>query len=411
MAAAQETLSVTEALARIRAAVAPLPAHGKLTAGGVGQVLAADVVARMDNPSFDNSAMDGVAVRAADLEEATEAAPVRLPVAGRIAAGAAPGAVLAPGQAVEIMTGAPLPDGADAIVPFEETEIADGHVTLRAAAAPDQFIRRRGSDLAEGRLLLSAGMRLTAQHLLPLSAQGVAQVSVINRPRVALIATGDEIVTDLGQALRPGQVYDSSGAHMMAALPAHGAVAQYAGSVGDDVDAFQARLDEVLAAGADVVVSTGAVSAGRFDFVATALEARGAEILFHSVWLRPGKPNLFARLPDGQLYFGLPGNPSSAAAGLRVFVGEALRALQGLPTEMPRRGVLTNGFKKRPPFTHYLKGALDQSDGRCRVTILPGQESYRLAPMLTQDVWVVLPGEVEIVAPGDQVAWLPLLPS
>jgi molybdopterin molybdotransferase len=270
--------------------------------------------------------------------------------------------------------------------------------------AAGENVRTAGSDVPAGETVLAAGTVLGPQHLMLLAALGVARVAVAERPRVAALCTGRELVDDPATSLAPGQIRNSNGPFLAERLPRAGAELVHIETVGDEVDAFLAAFARARAAGARVVVSTGAVSMGRYDFVPQALERLGAEAIFHKVAIRPGKPLLFARLPDGTLFFGLPGNPVAVAVGLRFFVEPALRAMLGLPREAPWRVPLANDYAKKPRLRFHLKArvALD-AQGRLAAHVLPGQESYRIRPLAEANAWVVVPVEATGLPAGTLV--------
>ncbi|WP_434025777.1 molybdopterin molybdotransferase MoeA [[Pseudomonas] boreopolis] len=394
-----------EALAIVRRAAPRMPAESLAPAEAQGRVLAEPVVSGAWLPPFDNAAMDGFALQARGL---VVPAGTELRVDGRQAAGDRGRA--ATGGAWEIMTGAQLPDGLDTVVPVERVQVlaqtgaGPGTIRLLDPATPGQHLRRRGEDVAAGSTVIDAGTRVLAPQLMLLAALGVAQVAARRRPRVAVIATGRELVADPAAALQPGQIRDSNRPFLVAQLQAAGADVAWHGVVDDDAPAFQRILDRVLALGVDLVVSTGAVSMGHYDFVPEALRARRARIGFHKVAIRPGKPLLFAELDEGPLFFGLPGNPVASAVGSRFFVEPALREMLGLPAETPLRARLEGRVGKREGLRFYARAHLRCDDGgQLRVGVLPGQESFRLMPMLAANAWAALPEGVAEAAEGDCV--------
>jgi molybdopterin molybdotransferase len=371
----------------------------------LGRVLAQAVTSPDALPPFDNSAMDGFALHAGGR---TLAAGSAFDVRGSQAAGDA--RIDAGGGAWEIMTGARLPEGLDTVVPVEQVELLDEtpaprrRIRLRTDVATGQHIRLRGSDVALDAPVLAAGERLLPQHLMLLAALGVAEVAVARKPRVAVIATGRELVDDPAQPLASGEIRNCNAPFLAARLIAAGAEVVFRRTVGDAPEAFRAALSEALQAGAEVVLSTGAVSMGRYDFVPDTLRSLDARVHFHKVRIRPGKPLLFAKLASGALYFGLPGNPVSAAVGLRFFVEPALRATLGLAAERPLRVPLAEAYAKRAPLRFHLKARLDSDgEGRLRAHVLPGQESFRILPLLASNAWVVLPEHVDAFAAGTLV--------
>jgi len=398
-------IAYSEALQHLMEAAAPLPAERLALHEAAGRILATDIISGQSLPPFDNSAMDGFALRVngTPFESDTEFVVQGWQAAGDAGAEGGDGAW-------EIMTGARMPFGLDTVVPIENVEILASEqgrptrIALKSGVKPGQNVRLRGQDVEEGERVLQAGQALDINARTLLHAIGVAEVAVVARPKVAVIATGKELVTEAAQALESGQIRDSNRPYLIARLQAAGAEVVWQGTVGDDVAAFDAVLDDTLAAGANVLISTGAVSAGRYDFIPDALRARGARIVFHKVAIRPGKPLLFAVLPDGALYFGLPGNPVSAAVGQRFFVEPVLRRLLGLAAEPLLQLPLQADVRKPPGLRFHARARVDvDAQGRLSARVLSGQESFRLKSMLQANAWVVLEGEGDLVAAGTPV--------
>ncbi len=370
----------------------------------MGRVLAAPVFSPQALPSFNNAALDGYALPAGDFPVGTEFA-----VEGRQAAGER-GTEASPDTAWEVTTGACIPGVLSTVVPVEQVEVVShdpagepARIRLRASARHAQHVRCIGEDVAAGQAVLDATTWLRAPQLMLLSALGVVTATVARRPKVAVISTGQELVDDPAQALREAQIRNANRPYLCARVAAAGAELVRADTVDDDVENWRAALRRALDAGAEVIVTTGGVSMGRHDFVPAALAEQGAQILFHKVAIRPGKPVLFARLPNGTLYFGLPGNPVACAVGFRFFVETALRAMLGMPAETPCWLPLSSATRNhRPAFRHYLKGrvALD-GGGRCVVSALPGQESFRILPLAQANAWLVLPEGQDAFQAGD----------
>lgn len=402
-------MRVDQALGEILARCAPLPAQAVPLAALSGRVLAEPVLAPCDLPGFDNAAMDGYAL-ALGSEGASGGS--EFAVAGEQAAGD-PALARA---ACAIMTGARLPEGLDTVVPVEDTRAlasdAGGRpsrIVLEAAARPGQHVRRAGEDIGRGAPALPAGTLIRPAQLMLLAALGMAGAAVRRQAAVAVLCTGRELVDDPAVVLASGQIRNSNGPYLRSALATAGArVLPGPASLPDDPDVFRAALEAALAAGADLVVSTGAVSMGRYDFIPDVLAALPAQTVFHRVRMRPGKPLLFAVLPGGALFFGLPGNPVSSAVGLRFFVQPALRALAGLPPERPLQARLRHEVRKKPGLTLFQKARVAQrEDGALSVELLPGQESFRIAPLARANAWAVLPEDGELLAAGTAVAVLP----
>ncbi|WP_181444055.1 gephyrin-like molybdotransferase Glp [Pseudoxanthomonas sp. z9] len=386
-----------EALALLLRDAAPLDAESLAAFDGAGRVLAADVHSPAPLPRFDNAAMDGFALA---LGDATGEAGTEWPVLGSTAAGdaaARPDGTARQG-AWEIMTGAVMPDGLDSVVPVERVDALGGdegappaRIRLREPVRAGANVRRRGEDIAEGARVLAKSERLDPARIMLLAALGIERVPLVRRPRVALIATGRELAEG-GEAGEGAWIHDSNTPFLRLRLHAAGAEMVACERVGDDPAGFAAALDRVLAHQPDLVISTGAVSRGRFDFVPDSLRARGAELRFHGVAIRPGKPLLCARLREGPLHVGLPGNPASCAVGLRFFVEPLLRAMLGLPRERPTRLPLAAPVHARANLRTHLHAMLESDgEGRLAVHPLPRQESFRLAPFLSSQAWLVLP--------------------
>lgn len=389
------------ALEKILAACTPLPAETVATRDALGRITARPVTSAVNLPPFHNSAMDGFALSGGD---APLAAGSEWPITGEQAAG--DDESHADGGAWAIMTGARLPDGLDRVIPIERTEALENppRVRLNAELSRWQNVRHAGTDVAVDDTVIAAGTTLAPQHLMLLVALGIDQVAVMQRPKLAVLSTGRELVDDASIPLQSGQIRNSNGPFLAARIPRAGADLVHMESTGDEVAPFLDALERARAAGAGVVISTGAVSMGRYDFVPQALRQLGAEIIYHKLAVRPGKPQLFARLPDGTLFFGLPGNPIAVAVGLRFFVERGLRVMLGLPPETPWRVPLTADYAKKPPLRFHLKSHIGlDADGRLHASVLPGQQSYRIRPLADANGWVVVPVEASEVAAGTLV--------
>lgn len=379
----------------------------------VGRICAVAINAPLDVQPFDNAAMDGYALRHADIAGASASQPANLRVCGKVAAGDHPDRVgaIAPGACVRIMTGAPVPAWADTVIPYEHTREDQGTAYFTDPLRMGANIRRAGTDFKKGAPVLNPGQRIGAQMILPLATLGIARLSVLRRPKVAFISTGRELIDDPDAPLQPGQIYNSNRAGALAMLDAVGADIVSTHTIADDPDAFQNVLQQLSGAdGPDIIISSGAVSAGDHDFIRPALEKAGAEILYHKIKIRPGKPNLLARLADGRLYFGLPGNPVATAAGLRFLVIPTLRRMGGMADETPIFAHAVNAFEKPQHFRMFLKGHLHQTpDGQIQVEILKGQDSFMVSPFLRMNCWIDAPEGTTHIAAGDRVHIYPIL--
>jgi len=376
-----------------------------------GRVLAAKVLAPEPLPSFDNSSMDGFALKAADTRSASRKKPARLEVLGALAAGDAPRGPAGAQGAVEVTTGAPVPKGLDAVVKVEDVRVVeeDGRrfVELSSPAESGLHVRRRGKDIAAGTAVADPGTLLQARHLLALAALGVPEVKVRRRPQVAVLSTGRELAGS-GETPGPGRIRNSTAAYLACALQAAGAEAYFFGDCPDDPHDFDRRLAAALGGRPDVVVTTGAVSMGPHDFVTREVERLGAETLFHKAAIRPGRPLLAARLREGPLLLGLPGNPVSTVVGLRFFLLPYLRRRLGLPEETPFKMALEEDVPKPEGLRCFFKAASSVSPSGASVRCLPGQASFQIRPLLEADSWAVLPEKGDRARAGTAVEVWPL---
>jgi molybdopterin molybdotransferase len=402
-------IGVEEHRARALAAVGPLPPVRVPLLAALGLVLAEDVVSALVLPPFENSAMDGFAVRAADVAGAGDGTPRVLPVAGEVAAGGGRPAPLDPGSSVRIMTGAPLPPGADAVVPVEWTggwqdgDPAGATVTVHRAAEAGAFVRAAGGDVAAGETVLRAGARLSPRHLALLAAVGRAEVAVRPAPRVVVLSTGSELVP-LGTEPGYGQIHDSNGYGLTAAAAELGADATYAGIAPDDAAAVRDALASA-AASADLVLTSGGVSAGTRDTVKEVLTELGT-VRFDKVAMQPGMPQGFGTLGERRTpVFTLPGNPVSSMVSFEVFVRPAVLAMLGEPAwERPRlRARAAVGWSSPAGRRQYVRATLQGSGPEVTVTPVGAQGSHLAADLAVATCLAVVPEDVTRVEPGDEL--------
>lgn len=394
--------TVDEHLADILSATRPLPPLEVALLEAVHGVLAEPVTAPVGLPPFDNSAMDGYAVLASDVAGASETSPVTLSVVGDIAAGDQEAHGIRPGLCSRIMTGAPMPAGADAIVPVEWTDGGTAKVTIRRAAVAGHYIRRSGEDVTAGQTVLEAGTRLGAAQIGMLAAIGKARVTVRPRPRVVVLSTGSELV-EPGNPVGPGQIWDANGYALTTAATEAGAMGFRQGVIGDDPRRLLAGIEDQLGF-ADLVVTSGGVSMGARDVVKEVLSGLGT-MRFDKVAMRPGKPQGFGLLDDRTPVFTLPGNPVSAFVSFQVFIRPALRALQGLPPEpLPVVAARLTGPVTSPAgLRNFLRGALEYRDGGYHVSPAEGQGSHQMFALASSNALVVVPEDVTELAAGDDV--------
>ena len=389
--------SVEEHRRVVAGLINPRPPVSLPLADALGLVLADDVVAPLSLPGFDNSAMDGYAVLATDVAPAGENTPVRLPVAEDIPAGRTDIPTLAAGTAHRIMTGAPLPAGATAVVPVEATDGATDTVTIRSASREGQHIRRAGEDVTAGTTVLRAGQVVTPAALGLAAALGLGELTVVPRQRVLVVSTGTELVGP-GVPLQPGQIYESNGVMLAAAVRDAGADVAASPMTGDDVDAFRETLRGHVA-DADLILTTGGVSAGAYEVVKDALGGSG-DVEFVKVAMQPGMPQGAGRL-DGVPVVTLPGNPVSALVSFEVFVRPALRAAMGRPdAERPRRdAVLTEDLTSPRGKRQFRRGVLDGD----AVTSYGPPASHHLRWLASANCLLELGEDVDSVNAGTRV--------
>lgn len=404
-------LSVAEARARILARLVSTEAEPVLLDGCAGRVLAQDLVANTDLPLFDNSAMDGFALRAGDTDRGGE--PPALRVVGDIRAGDAPSFALAPGEACRIMTGAPLPKGADAVIPVEDTDIgirapgatAPASVTPRRSVRRGDFVRGRGQDVKQGQTVFQRGHRLRAQDAGLLAMLGMSRIAVHGIPRIALISSGDELV-EPSVPLQPGMIRDSNTYMLGALVESAGARAQAFGIARDAPGAMEDLLAQAVGAGVHLIVSSAGVSVGAFDFVRSAVVANGS-LDFWKVNMRPGKPLAFGE-NGGVPFIGLPGNPVSAFVGFEVFVRPAIDRLAGLP-DVPRQRVRVVAAEsiESDGRESYLRAVVKQEGDTLMAHLTGHQGSGNLLSLVQANALLIVPAGVECVPANRELdAWI-----
>jgi len=408
-------VSIEDHIADCLALVAPLSAIEVPLLEALGCVLTADVVAQAPLPGFDNSGMDGYAVRAQDVTGAAPGSPVRLPVTGDVFAGAAGSARLAPGTAMRIMTGAVVPDGADSVVPVENTDGGLAEVEIRAAVAAGRHVRRAGDDVETGDTVLRAGTRLNPRQLALLAAVGRTRVQVHPRPRVVVLSTGSEVV-EPGQPLQRGQLYDSNGIGLVAAAQELGARAERVGIIDDEPRAVRAAVEDQVGR-ADVIITSGGVSMGAADIVKAVLGEIG-DVTFRNVAVQPGGPQGLGTLGEERVpVFCLPGNPVSALVSFEIFVRPALRAMLG-ESRLHRRRVparMLRGWSSPAGRRQYARVLLMRDATAIAGAATPyvaepasGQGSHLAAQLAHANALAEVPEDVTEVSGGDVLECLVL---
>lgn len=398
----EKILSVTEARDLILAHtdVAPtceLPLHSIL-----GMVLAAPVRAAVDVPAFDNSAMDGFVLDYRVTASATPASPVRLPIVGYQSAGTVQFESLTPGQSLRIATGAWVPRDATAVVPLENVTEDDGSIVISNPVREGAHIRRRGEETRCGEPVLAAGLPITAPVVGYLASIGVASTMVYERPRVGILPTGTELMP-MGTTLGPGQIYESNGLALAAALQLDGITATVYPAVSDDFDTQQRAIAKMIGE-VDLVIVTGGVSVGHLDYVKDIFASLDVHPLLWKVRQKPGKP-LFVGQRGHQVVFGLPGNPASTLTAYYEYVRPMLRKRMGHRDWMlPEMNVVcTSALKKESGKTHFLRARLSSHNGDWKVAPFVGQGSHTLRSFAEANALIVLDESVTAVAVGELV--------
>ncbi|QZY29587.1 molybdotransferase-like divisome protein Glp [Nocardioides coralli] len=405
---ADAPIAVEEHLGRILSFIQPLPDFPQPLMECLGLAAAEDVVSPISLPSFDNSAMDGYAVRHDDVAAASAETPVHLPVVGEIGAGQSRLLALSPGTAAKIMTGAPVPAGADTVVPYEWTDRGIAKVVISQAPEPGQHVRHTGEDVEAGDHLIDAGTVLGPRHLGLLASVGRATVRSRPRPRVVVMSTGSEL-REPGTELGPATIYDGNSWLLAAAARRAGAVTYRVGIVPDEPRAFLDALGDQLVR-ADLVVTSGGVSQGDFDVVKEALAPTG-DVWFGSVAMQPGKPQGFGLVGEDRVpIFTLPGNPVSSYISFEMFVLPALRKLMGrTPYSRPStRARLTHGVSSPEGRRQFLRGSYEVGRGGPTVTPVGGPGSHLVGGLADANALVIVPEDVTSVSAGEQVQVLVL---
>ncbi len=380
-------ISWSDAQAIIKAQAPKMPICSTKLADALSMVLAEDIHAISHLPPFDNSAMDGYAINAAKTKSAHADNPLLLKISHAVFAGDSLHADLPADSAVRIMTGAKVPQAFNAVIPFEAATI-DGDMLIIDAPIPAcQNIRKQGSDIQKGTMLIAKGTRLNAYHLSLLGAQGIGSVTVYSKPKIALIITGDEVTQENSAQ---GTIADANGPFLQAAITQAGALLHSCHHVGDDTKTFQALIAELKEAEVELIISTGAVSMGEKDFIPAEILNEGGKIHFHKIYQRPGKPLLFAELSNGTHWFGLPGNPVATQASFIFSVQNWLAAAMGTEAVGFEKAIFKGDFTKKKGFVHFLRGKYYSDEaGRLMVHLPDGQASYQLKNWDKSNCWIM----------------------
>lgn len=375
----------------------------------VGRVLAEDIFAQENNPPFDNSAMDGFAVNAA---AATNLLNDWISVKALIGAGDPAPEIQNIDGAVEIMTGAPIPNAYyDSVVRVEDVEVKTDSrggkiIRLSSPPKPKDNIRLTGEDTKIGEKLLSKGQVISCHHVLALATQGISRVKVKRELKIGLLSTGKELVDYRSKELQFGQIRNSTGVYLQTALTDPLFKVSSYGIIQDDPEIYIEKIKDILKDDTEILISTGAVSMGVYDFVKPALEGLGAKVCFHKCAIRPGKPILFATIfydKKVRFIFGVPGNPISTLVGLKFFIRPFIDSLLGCEVETPLLAVLASDTKKPEGLKCFFNAKIFSDEAGIKVEPLKGQASFKVSPLLQSNAWVVFPKEGSLMKRGTQV--------
>jgi len=400
-------LKVNEAISLILAEITPLGVETVDISDSAGRVMAEDVITGRGNPPWDNSAMDGYALQSADVAGASEGSPAVLKVLYDLPAGGVPKGAVGPGEAVRIMTGAPTPKGADAVVMVERTRQGpDNTVEILAPAKLGANIRKEGEDFAAGETVIRTGSLIRPAEILMLATIGRAEVKVYQRPRVAVVSTGDELV-DISTEPAPGKITNSNGYALTSLARETGVECVNLGIARDDRAVLREKFTE--AAGYDCIISSGGVSVGDYDLVKDVLKDLGSEMKFWKVALKPGKPLAFGIIGKKPA-FGLPGNPVSSMVAFEQFVRPALLKMSGRSDifKSTFTARLTKTIRKKPGRVNFLRGMLSEKDGEFLATPLVGQGSGMITSMVKADIYIIVPEQSSGMEAGQLVRIQPV---
>lgn len=394
-------ITVDEALASILAKIQPKGLEKVSITEALGRVLAEDITARRDNPPLDNSAMDGYAVIAADIQSATPESPVKLELVGEVAAGSIGQVTLKNQQAIRIMTGAPIPPGADAVLMQEDTDKNGASILAKDKATVGENIRLAGEDVKTGDVVVPKGGVITPAHVGMMAVCGRSSVAVGQRPTVAILSTGDEIV-DLDQMPEGSQIYNSNGYMLMAQVRSAGGMPRYMGIAKDDEQDLLEKFEWALES--DIVISSGGVSVGDYDLVKASLKKMGNEMVFWKVAMKPGKPLAFGRIGSTPV-FGLPGNPVSSFVSFEQFVRPSIKKMMGARDLSPQtvQATLTETIRKKTDRVHFMSAVVSWDSGDYTVTPAEQQGSGVLKSTVAANGLLVFPLEASELKQGERV--------
>ena len=371
-------------------------------------VVAEDIFSHNPVPSFSNSAMDGFCLQSELTKNATSDNPVELQINGTIFAGDQALADAKSSGSYEIMTGSMMPDCMDSVLTVEKGEVIEKNgckiLVLSEPVINGANVRKAGEDYQEGELILSKGTLINDHHKIGLIMNNHRMVKVYKKPSIGILTTGNELGID-----SPSSVPNSNGPFLESAVNTLDLECIENLHSGDELSVIKEKIQKLRDKNANLILTSGGVSAGKADFIPAALVEMGAEILFHKLWIRPGKPILMAKFPDGAIVFGLPGNPVSVAVGFRFLAAQAIRILQGRTLEKPIASKNSINYKKSEKFCLFAKAiARVDEDGQIHTEVMSGQESFKVKPFRDANCWAMIPEGIETIKKGEAISIYPL---
>ena len=370
--------------------------------------IAEDIISSNAVPSFSNSAMDGYCLNSELTNNASAKNPVELPIKGIIFAGDEPPSNIKDSEAYEIMTGSKMPDELDTVLPVEKGELIEKEgckfLVLNEPIKKDLNVRKSGEDFKKDELILSKGALINDHRKIALVMNHKKTIRVFKNPGIGILTTGNEL-----DGTSAASVPNSNGPFLESSVQSMGLECLKNLHAGDDINQIIDQIQKIKNSGANLILTSGGVSAGKADFIPAALTQMGAEILFHKLWIRPGKPVLMAKFPDGQIVFGLPGNPVSVAVGFKFLAAQAIRILQGRALEKPIASKNSINYKKSEKFCLFAKAiARVDEDGQIHTEVMSGQESFKVKPFRDANCWAIIPEGIETIKKGETISIYPL---
>jgi molybdopterin molybdotransferase len=380
----------------------------QLDTKSVNGVIAEDIFSNNPVPSFSNSAMDGFCLQSELTQNATSDNPVELKINGTIFAGDEALTDAIGSGSYEIMTGSMMPDYMDSVLTVEKGEVIEKNgcktLVLSEPVIKGANVRRSGEDYQKGELILSKGTLINDHHKIGLIMNNHRKVKVYKKPSIGILTTGSELDID-----SPSSIPNSNGPFLESAVNTLGLQCIQNLHSGDELSVIKEKIQKLRDKNANLILTSGGVSAGKADFIPAALVEMGAEILFHKLWIRPGKPILMAKFPDGEIVFGLPGNPVSVAVGFRFLASQAARIMQGRQVEKPINSINITDYKKSKKFNLFAKAiAHVDTNGQIHTQVMSGQESFKVKPFRDANCWAMIPEGVETIKKGEQISIFPL---